>query len=482
MAGLSRRSALATFGTGAGAALFAPFFRSLARTQDGGELPRRFVFVVEGNCVEPTVLLSEAARSRVQDESTGDLSGKRWYSRSYTHDAPILVEDSGLGTARALDPLTDADGGVDLQSHAAVVYGLSSKVAGGGHTTHHGALSCTRSTQESPGGPTIDQVLSGVPAVRGQTPFDVLRLGITAANASLMYETCAFDRGRPAPILCNPTIAFNSVFGSVAEGAGRVAFQERSELLDFARADTAAALEAFGGSSRERAKLEQYLSSIEQLTRRQGQLTSMGDALAAVVPEDPATNPLYASTDPLDELRAQFEIATAALIGGLSNVVVLASGTGSAFNIQYASLIDTVGRHDLHHESGGNAEYVEVIHEVSRQHVSMIAQMARALAAAPEGDGTVLDRTAIVYLSDNGEQHHSTAEEWPALLVGGSGLGLRVQGQTVVYPGYGNANNRQVSNLFNTLGFAAGEELVAFGNEGANRIAEGELTEIWAPV
>jgi hypothetical protein len=54
-----------------------------------------------------------------------------------------------------------------------------------------------------------------------------------------------------------------------------------------------------------------------------------------------------------------------------------------------------------------------------------------------------------------------------------------VRGQTLVYPGCGNYHGRQLSNLFNTLGFAAGEELTDFGNEGITRIAEGELGEIW---
>jgi hypothetical protein len=479
--GLKRRDFLTTTGLGAGAALLSPLMRSLVRGQATVEHPRRFVIVVEGNCIEPITFLSQAARARVEPDSTGSLDGKRWYSRSYTHDRPILIANSGLATASALDALASDGDTLDLQPEAAVVYGLSSKVSGGGHTTHHGALSCTRSTQKSPGGPTIDQWLSQVPTVRGGTPFDVLRLGITADTAPLMYETCAFGRAQPAPIVCDPSMAFNSVFGSVAQGAGRQAFRERSELLDFAREDVNAALAAFSGSSTERAKLEQYLASIEAITLRQQQLLDMDDALRAVAPTDPTVNPLYTTGHPLDQLRAQFEIATAALLGGLTNVVVLASGTGSAFDLQYASLIDTVGRHDMHHESGSNAEYLATIHEVTRQHTHMIAAMARTLAATPEAsaDGNMLDHTAILYLSDNGEQHHSTAEEWPVLLVGGRALGFNVAGQTLVYPGYGHDNNRQVSNLFNTLSFAAGEELVDFGGEGANRIAEGELTELW---
>ena len=477
-----RRRLLQVAGVGAGAALLAPFMRSVAHTQSGASRPMRFVLVVEGNCTEPIAFLSDAARARVEADSTGALDGKRWYTRSYGHDAPLVIPDSGLASARALDGLS-GDGVLDLQAEAAMVYGLSSKVAGGGHTTHHGALSCTRSTQKSPGGPTFEQWLGQLPQVRLDTPFEVLRLGITGGSAALVYETCAFGRGQPAPILCDATMAFNTVFGSVAQGAGQSAFRERSELLDFAREDVNAALAAFSGSSAERAKLEQYLASIEQVSARQQQLLSMGDTLAEVAPPDPAEGGLYASMHPLDQLRAQFDIATAALLGGLTNVVVLASGTGSAFDVQYSSLIDTVGRHDLHHESSGNAEYLSTIHEVTRQHAGMIANMARTLAATPEpgGEGSMLDHTAIIYMSDNGEQHHSTSEEWPVLLVGGRALGLRLDGQTVVYPGHGHDHNRQVSNLFNTLGFAAGQELTDFGDEGANRIAEGELTELWSP-
>lgn len=475
----TRRRFLRMSGLGAGAALLSPFFASVSRSQTA--IPRRFVVVVEGNCIEPIAMLSTAARAQVET-STGDLGGRRWFTRDYTHDSPLLIPDAGLATARALDPLGTATAELDLQPESAVIYGLSSLVAGGGHTSYHGGLSSTRCTQQSPGGPTIDHWLGQVPEVRASTPFDVLRLGITGGGNSLVYETCAFGRAQSAPVICNPSMAFNSVFGSVAQGQGQTVFRERSELLDFAHADVSAALAEFSGNSMERAKLEQYLASIEQITQRQTQLLGMSDALGTVVPEDPSTNLLYASTDPLDHLRAQFDIATSALLGGLSNVVVLASGTGSAFDVHYSGLIDGVGRHDLHHESDGNPTYLDTIHEVSRQHVAMIAKMARTLAATPEvgGEGTVLDHTAIIYVSDNGEQHHSTSEEWPVLLVGGRALGFQVAGQTVVYPKFDNPNNRQLSNLFNTLGFAAGQELVDFGNEGPNRIAEGELTEIWA--
>ena len=82
-------------------------------------------------------------------------------------------------------------------------------------------------------------------------------------------------------------------------------------------------------------------------------------------------------------------------------------------------------------------------------------------------------------MSDNGEQHHSEAREWPTLLVGGDALGLKTDGRTVVFPGDGSTGNRQVSNLFNTLGYALGDtSMDRFGREGDTRIAAGPLTEL----
>lgn len=457
---------------GAGALLFGPLIRhALAEAP----LPRRFVLVVEGNALEPTTLVSPQTRAAIAAQASGDVSG-RWFYNRYRHTAPIIV-DGDLNAARILDPL-----GEDLTPHAAAILGLSSKIAGGGHTTYAGALSCARATPASPGGETFDVWLSRQAAVVGDAPFDVVRLGLSSGTGSLGHDTCAYGPGRPAPIILDPTLAFNTLFGAVAGAAGQRAFRDKTELLDFAAADVQRALSTFSGNATERAKLEQYLTSLETIIQRQERLAEMEDILTAVMPPDPSAGGLYTSARTLDRLQAHFDLATAALIGELTHIVVIASGTGSGFDLRYPSIIADIGRHDLHHSSAGNPDLIDAIHEVSRAHVSMIAGMARALASTPEvhADGSMLDHTAILYISDNGEQHHSTGSEWPALLLGGGALGLQTGGRSIVYPGVSDTtNNRQMSNLFNTLGHAAGQTLDDFGDEGPSRIAPGPLSALY---
>ena len=136
-------------------------------------------------------------------------------------------------------------------------------------------------------------------------------------------------------------------------------------------------------------------------------------------------------------------------MGDLSRTVVLSCSTGNSFShTKYTSLTSLFAqdsnfdgtvpwRHGVCHEAGGNPTYQKVLDRVIERQVEMVAQMARDLADVPEGDGTMLDHTAIIFMSDNGSTHHSTAQHWPMLIIGGAGIGVRTGGRTLIYPAHG---------------------------------------------
>jgi hypothetical protein len=320
----------------------------------------------------------------------------------------------------------------------------------------------------------------------------------------LNYGTCAFEHNRPAPLIVEPTAAYSVLFGSVGATMDMAMFQQRGRLLDFAHSNVTAALTAFTGNSAERAKVESYLQAVEDVTQRQQRLLALQSTLQANRPTPPATNPLYAhnttgDNDVMSRFGGQIELATAALKGDLTNVVVVGSGTGGLFDMFYPSAMiaadRTMNRHGLHNMSATTPDYCSTIHDITGQQVNYIAQMAAALKATadPANGGTMLDSTVIIYIGDNGEQHHSTASEFPILMIGGRGMGLKPGGRTLVYPGINAPNNshRQVSNLWNTLGHLTGAAPFAltprthvdfdmFGSEGPHRVAPGPLSELLA--
>lgn len=427
----------------------------------------KFVFVVEGNCVEPVAMLSPTARDAMNGMLRAPVGTNRWWYRDYQHSELTEVPTPDLAEALSLGPLGS------LASRSSVLYGLSCKASGGGHTPYHGAMSATRTVAGSPGGPTIDAYLASRVDAFAERPFDVLRVGV--GDRPINNQTCALDAGKPAPILLKPTTAYQVVLGAATGDRG---FARRGEMLAFAREDVTHRLADFGGPVAERAKLETYLASIEQVELQQSRLRGI-TLDPATLPPPPADDPRYASASSMDRLSVQFDIATAALQGGLTQVAVIASSTGDDFgSVTYPSLVGPgmpLRRHELHHESAGDAAIRDVIHQVSGKHVEYIARMANALAATPDpSGGTMLDNTVIVYLGDNGEQHHSTASEFPVLLVGGENLGVS-GGRTLVYPGLAASEHRRLSNLWITLAQLAGIDTQEFGGDDFTRVPNGAL-------
>jgi hypothetical protein len=447
--------------------LLAPFLREVMAQPT---TPARLVIVMECNGIYPQAFLSAGARNALGAAAIGT---RRNFPQVYPATT-LTIQGDALSTALCLDPLAAQGASLSLVNRAAVVLGLSGTIAGGGHSSGTGALSCAVDGAAA----TIDAVLA--PRLKRTAPFDAIRLGTSSSLTPIAYQSCAYGPKKPAGVVVNPTLAYNTIFGSLLGGAG--AGQERSMLFDFARNDVKAALATFRGNSNERVKLERYLTSLEALRARESQLRSMSNVVQPFLPPTPSTNPLLSGTGTPDSMRwleAQFQIATASLLGGLTNVVVLASGS-SGFDVRYDSIISGIGRHDLQHGIDNAANW-NAIAAVTRKHVELTARLARTLAATPEvgASGSMLDHTILLYLSDNGEQHHATATEWPVLLLGGNALGMRTDGRTVVFPSDGAVKNRQVSNVFNTLGHAFGDaSFNTFGLEGASRIESGPLSEL----
>lgn len=510
---ISRRRFLQGLSLGALSPMVMPLMRYVSANENQN-LATRFIFVVEGNGIEPVNLLSSAARQDIDSWSAAEAIGNsRVFTSRYTNDAPRLITSSdmsamhsGFSDARSLDALGGAS---SLEQDTAAVFGLSNTIAhaGDNHTASYGALACVKPTGV-PNTPTIDHLLAQLDAVRGvgesmdgrgRTPFDALRYGIHGGSSQFAYGLCARGNGEALPVLTRPDTAYQNLFGPISTGETRRRFNARNKMLAFAQKDADRVLRTLPSGSDEYARLEIYLRSLVELEESYSLLGSdywrgeLGRVLPDYGPGEIPTPgmPAFDSPHPFDQLTLQFEVGMAAILGGLTNMLVLSSGAAGNWDINHTSLSfpgiteDIPGRHKSLHNGGGkdiDDKWAEYPRQVTRRNVDMIATMARRLKSVPEGDGTMLDRTLIVYMSNNGETHHSTKGEWPLLLIGGKGLGFKTDGRTVVYPRYGSDNNRRMSNLFNTMSHAARNELNDFGAENLAPERQGELTELWAPV
>ncbi len=454
---LSRRRFIQAMGLGAGAGLVSPLIRT-AFAEGDDMLPKRVVICITGNGIEKHTLMSDDANAADGDND-------------------MLVEVGGdLSTAPALSSLAGSAGEVDLRPHSAVLMHLSSTITGGSHTTQYKSLNCSKGRAQ-----TVDSWVAQ--CLHSDQPFNAIRLGsVESGTTPLQYGMCMDNPSRQLPIIVNPLKGHAAIFGSLAAGAAGQAFRDNGTLLDFALTDIQRATDAFVGGSRERAKLENYQQAVEEMRLLQQRLLDSEATLRSVADSNginPEDGSLLQSAHPLLRLESQYRLATAALMGDLTRTVVLSSSTGNAFSHTKYSSLQTIfeedpnfsgtipWRHGVCHEAGGNPTYQKVLNRVIERQVEMIARMARDLAAVPEGDGTMLDHTVIVFMSDNGSTHHSQATNWPMLVIGGSKVGIKTDGRTLLYPKHGTAGNLRVSNALSSLGYVAGyrDEAAKFGGE-----------------
>lgn len=439
---LNRRDVLKGMTLTTGSLLLSPILSRL-QAQAAGKVgaPKRFVFVVESNGVRP----EQIAPSGIQ--------------RKPRQQQPLN------GPAELLDvALTDRELPFSLEpvkpwkDRVTLVQGLSGRINGGGHSNNFGALGCFPTPRESTA--ITDETIDGALAKTVPGIFPHVGLGISKRlENSVIYNISAWGPNKGLPTICKPDLAYGTLFGSVAGGDARQDFLARNNLLDFVREDVKRAESRLAGEERE--QLGAYLETLETLRNRQSQLNEIEHTLRE---KGPVVSDKYKSAVETDRLDAMFDLGAAALVCGLTNVLTLSSAAGVRdFDITFKGLGLNIDKHSIGH--GGSYQgktWAELYNIIRRYHFDLIAGLCKKLEAIKEGDGTMLDNTLIVYLSDGAEGHHSRCWEWPMVLIGNLGKKVKA-GRYLDYPGYGRQGHRTTANLYVTLLQLAGSARESFG-------------------
>ena len=276
----------------------------------------------------------------------------------------------------------------------------------------------------------------------------------------------AYKAGMPVPFQASPRKAFVELFGaSVAppeELERELALN--GSLMNFLTGDAKRIEKQLTGDEKERFGL--YLNSFEELQNLERKKVALSERVKRFAPKPGG---LYDSVKPKHRIESYFELAAASLITGLTNVVTVRPDT---LGVEYRELGISNSVHALGHlgenkaTNGMNGN--EARAAVERLHLDGIAEMAGKLDGIPEGDGTMLDHTLIVYMSCSGGDHHGGQADWPFLLVGGSSGRLRM-GRYLEFPKYREEGHRTIGNLYLSFMKAAGmDPPVSFGQPDSN--------------
>ena len=429
MAIIDRRTALKGVSLGVGATVLGPFLKNLGAAEQR-LTPKRFVFVVKSSGLQGDYLNPEGLQHRGEHIVHEPLKGRK------------LSE-----SMKSLEPFKD---------QLTIIQGLSGKMVNSGHSAFYGALGGYKASAHSPPlSATIDGHLSEkLPSVFNHVGF---KMG-EGSQGVTFPAISAKGKGQQLPFQQNPMSAFETLFGSILEGGDlKKKYTRTGNVLDAMSADIKKLQKELPAAEQE--KLAHYLNGFEALRDRRVKLVSMQKALKENAPD---LDDKYTSRFKTHHLEAHFDMASAALISGLTNVVTIhADGLDSVYT--------GIGVGNNVHAIGHGAGYATLSAQDCRNairtfHIELIAELAAKLKAVPEGEGTMLDNTIIVYTSDNAARHHSIGVDWPMFVVGNMGGKLKSKGRYLAYPQYGRAKHKHtICNWFTTLCHLAGVPQDFFG-------------------
>jgi hypothetical protein len=283
-------------------------------------------------------------------------------------------------------------------------------------------------------GVSADQIAAG--AVGQQTRLASLELGCeesrTVGNCDSGYS-CAYTNSiswraeaTPMPPETNPRLAFERLFGDDdaldPEARARRAAERRS-VLDLVADRSRSLMTELGAADRR--KLDEYLHAVREI-ERQIERAERDERRVEPPIEKPAGIPETFA----QYLKLMFDLQAIAFQTDLTRVGTLMVGREGSLQ-SYPEIGVPDPHHPLTHHQG-NAEWIEQVARINAHHLELFAHFVARLKATPDGDGTLLDHSMVVYGSAIADGNKHTHEDLPVLLAGRGGGGFRT-GRHVVY-------------------------------------------------
>ncbi len=241
----------------------------------------------------------------------------------------------------------------------------------------------------------------------------------------------------PLPMENNPRVVFERLFGDTGttDPAVRAArLRKDASLLDSVTDRAGDLSRALG--DRDRTKLSQYLDAVRDVERRIQMAETQHDRELPLV-EQPAGIPSTVG----EHARLMFDLLALAYETDLTRVTTFMIGreiTGRT----YAEIGIPDAHHPISHHQK-DPEKLAKLAKINQYHVKLFSEFLERLRVTPDGDGTLLDHSMIVYGAGMADSNSHGSENLPILLAGGAaGTG----GRHITYP-----DNTPLANLHLSL-------------------------------
>lgn len=379
---INRRKTLQGIAAGAGAALSSALLpsslRAAATPTSGG--PKRVIFFLQNQGFEPATCVPAGMKN------SGSLAG-----------------------VKLPEPIAPLEA---YKERLHIINGLHGVHTSPSHSAFFGALGGYRGSDGvPPSGATIDYELSKVlPETLlphlcvGMDSLENMKGKPTVANLS------ASGAGQPIFMHSNPNHLYEMLYGGIAKGDIRQQHEARSSLFD--RIEQLAAAKGGALPTTDKRRYGQYVQGFNDINGLRERLGSVSDHLRNFAPkvDDRYTSPEF-ETDWHDIL---LDLGVSALKSGITSVLTIGSGRGEIFGAWKGIGVEQQGHNLGHMKQEDNPIWIKIRQYNSR----MLVRLMEELESVPEGSGTMMDNTLIVYTSNNADKQHTNGANWPVMLLG----------------------------------------------------------------
>ncbi len=299
-------------------------------------------------------------------------------------------------------------------------------------------------------GPSIDQHLAHAPGIGDQTRFPSIELGVGVQIANVYARMSYAGARQPIPPEDDPLAAFSRLFGNASPELR----EKRRSVLDSVTADYAALDAKLGGADRRR--VDAHLTAIREIENGLDKAPFVPNGTCQIPSYDRPAD-IYGDASYEAVGKAQMDLLVMALACDLTRVASLQWDT-SVSNVLFSWIPGIVeGHHDLSHHSDGDAIAQSQLQSINRWYAERLAYLLAALRAVPEGEGTLLDNTTVLWSNELsiGNVHSLRDMHW---LLAGSCGGAFSTGRLNRYAGDSHTN------LLISIANAMGSPIHTFGD------------------
>lgn len=379
---IDRRNLLRQFAASAGAAFGASLFpgmaQAAARSSSGG--PKRVIFFLQNQGFDPKTCI------------------------------PAGMKNSGsLAKAKLPEPIEALE---PFKERLHIINGLHGLHTSPSHSAFFGALGGYRGDDGTPPlAPTIDYELS---QLLPETLLPHLCIGMDSIENMRAKPTIATlsasGAGEPIFMHSNPNHLYQMLYGGISQGDIRKQHEARSGLFD--RIEQMASAKGGALPTGEQQRYGQFVQGFHDINGLRQRLGGVSDHLRLFAPkvDERHTKPNF-ETDWHDVL---LDLGISALKSGITSVLTIGSGRGEIFGAWSGLGITEQGHNLGHMEQPDNPIWIKI----RQYNCRMLVKLMEQLESVPEGSGTMMDNTLIVYTSNNADKQHTAGATWPVMLLG----------------------------------------------------------------